>query len=145
MATLKQFAGRMRRHGKRVEREAADLKSEVALVVDQNLVLSTPVDEGTARSNWVVSIGSPSLKTIQAYSPGNDLGIGEGANANAAIQQAQAALSSNVLNADIFISNNLPYIMKLNDGYSAQAPAGMIERAIQSGLRLIEKRRLLES
>lgn len=136
MASLDVFARRMRSLGQRVERNANEVKKRVALVVDRNLVLSTPVDTGRARSNWIVSLGGPAREEIEAYVPGTDLGQGESGNARAAIDQGQGVIMQAVPEQPIFISNNLPYIQRLNDGYSAQAPAGMIERAIQSGERV---------
>lgn len=101
------------------------------LVIDQALVTSTPVDTGRARSNWIVGAG-PSTKAIDAYAPGES-GNTRAANTRAALAQAKAFLDSTELQV-IYISNNLNYIVYLNEGSSAQAPAGFIEAAVQAGL-----------
>jgi hypothetical protein len=44
----------------------------------------------------------------------------------------------------VYISNNLPYIDRLNKGHSKQAPAGFIESAINAGLTAIRKARLVK-
>lgn len=131
MATLGQFAKRIRRRGRNVERNVEVLVRKVALLADQTLVLATPVDTGRARSNWVVSLGSGTRENIEPYSPGEGLGAGESANASAAIAQGQSVIKSYKLrDGSIFISNNVPYIGQLNAGTSAQAPAGFIEQAV---------------
>jgi hypothetical protein len=122
------LAGRMAVLSDGVVREATRVKRKVALTIDQTVVLETPVDKGRARANWIASSGAPEGgERIQVGD-----GISAGDAANLAIDQARAAISRAV--GDIFISNNVPYIVPLNNGHSAQAPAGMVERAVQAGL-----------
>ena len=88
----------------------------------------TPVDTGWARANWVAQIGSP----YRAELGGGEVETSE--------IQAAAALSGATLagiaaayktsQGAVFISNNVPYIVELDMGSSAQAAAGFIERAI---------------
>lgn len=61
----------------------------------------TPVDTGNARARWKAQAGA-----------GGDI--------------ATYVLAD----GSILVSNDAPYIMRLNDGWSKQAPAGFIERAI---------------
>lgn len=142
MATLDQFRRRMRILGRRVEKNVPVLARRVALAVDQAVVLATPVDEGVARSNWQVGVGTPARGTRDAYVPGNAGSTGP-ANAAAAIGAAQGRLSTVRREVDIYISNNLPYIGRLNDGYSAQAPANFVQTAAQEGSRVVGRTRLL--
>jgi len=79
---------------------------KVAFDTDNDLVAQTPVDTGRARSNWIPSLGSPSSITVEA---GNKPPI-------------EPVISRYTLNDTIFITNNLPYIRRLNDGYSQQQP-----------------------
>lgn len=125
---INQSKGRINRGIQRVTREAARKAHETA-------VLSTRVDQGTARSNWFVTIGSPSFGVIPAYSPGNNLGRGERGNARAAINQGKSVIRTWTINleASIFITNNVPYIETLNDGRPAVAPDQMKEKAVQAG------------
>lgn len=114
---------------------------ETVLVIDQVLVTSTPVDTGRARSNWVVGAG-PSTRAINAYAPGAGGSTG-GANTEAALQQARNFLSSTDVSV-IYISNNLEYIQYLNEGSSAQAPAGFIEAAVEAGVAHVKTMRVLK-
>lgn len=142
MADLGEFARRMRRRGRQVEDGVNRVVRATALVADREVVLATPVDTGRARSNWIVNVGGPSSEEIQPYAPGQAGSTGS-ANAQAAMAQAEAAVQNRQLEQDIFISNNLPYIGRLNDGYSAQAPAGFVQSAVQRAAQVVRQARVL--
>ena len=116
-----------------------------ALAADQAVVLGTPVDKGRARSNWIVSLGAPSRSTVDPYVPGKG-GSTAGDNANAALAQGAAVIGgySGLIHGSIVISNNLPYIGRLNAGSSKQAPAGFVEKAVQSAARAVQKARVVK-
>lgn len=113
-----------------------------ALVVDQVVVLATPVDTGRARSNWLVSVGVPRGEVIEPYSPGNKLGLGESDNANAALNQARAAVAIRPEGLPIFIVNNVDYIGLLNNGSSKQAPANFVEIGVEQAIGAIRASRI---
>jgi hypothetical protein len=108
-----------------------------AIAVDQTVVIATPVDTGRARSNWRVQSGEPNTAVRPAFVAGKD-GSTLGENTNAAISEGKAIIAAD-RTGTIYISNNLPYIGPLNDGSSAQAPAGFVERAVQSGLQVVSR------
>lgn len=97
----------------------------VGFRVLQGVTLKTPKDTGLATSAWLVGIQS---------APSGAPTVGPGKE-TAAAQAQQAGLSiigaypKNAL-PDLWIVNNLPYIGRLNDGYSAQAPAKFVEQSI---------------
>lgn len=95
----------------------------VALVVDTTLVNTTPVDTGRARANWLPSLNVPRSDSV-------DLKNTEG---------VESILPSYKVSDTIYITNNLPYIQRLNDGWSQQAPAGFVETAIEKGRRTVKK------
>lgn len=137
MVTLVQFSKNMRRRGRQVENSATRVVKASAARTLRSLVNNTPVDKGVARSNWRIGLGIPTRAIIDAYAPGRNLGIGETANASAAIGAGLARINSVRgragvgLTTAIFITNATPYIQRLNAGYSKQAAAGFIERAVQ--------------
>lgn len=142
--SLALFEKRMKELGKRIDRNVPTLLRKVALSVDQAVVVATPVDTGRARSNWRASVNAPLTGTIPPYVP-STRGKAAGPNTAAAIQQAVAAVSTVDSAKDvIYISNNLPYIGRLNDGYSAQAPAGYVQRAIGAASNAVRVSKLLE-
>jgi hypothetical protein len=90
----------------------------VAFVVDAELVARTPVDTGRARSNWLPTLNIPSEKTV---GPNEKVDVGR-------------VLEDYSLDDNILITNNLPYIERLNQGSSKQAPANFVEAAVQFGV-----------
>lgn len=143
MADLKTFSRRIRVIANKIEDNADIMVRKTALAIDQELVISTPVDTGRARSNWQVSTGKPITFEIEPYSPGSNLGRSEAANAQAALAQGREAIARREKGEDVIISNNVGYIKFLNDGSSAQAPEMFIEQAIQTGARVARNHKLL--
>ena len=93
------------------------------------LVRVTPVDTGRARGNWFVGVRAPNR--------GND----PTRNARTAISQGSSVIGTvkSISYPTIVLSNNLPYIERLNEGYSDQAPAKFVEKEID---RVANARRL---
>lgn len=135
MATLDDFGRRMRRRADNIPERLNQRVRRIAMAVLTELVVSTPVDTGRARSNWHVGLGAPpDSGNEEPYHPGED-GSTDAANARAAIAVGQAALSDRRPEQDVYISNNLPYIARLNEGWSAQAPAGFVQTAVANGMQ----------
>jgi hypothetical protein len=89
---------------------------KICLDLLTGIVLKTPVDTGRARANWFTSINSPTAKVTVSTDPSGSSAISNGLSA---ISKA----TGNVL----WITNNLPYIYRLEfEGWSKQAPAGMV-------------------
>lgn len=138
MATIAQFSQNIRKRSSQIENAGSRIVRATSKRALKALINATPVDKGVARSNWRVGIGASTSAVIDAYSPGKKLGIGERANANAAIAAGFARIDGvrgvsgrgGGLKTAIYISNSVPYIEKLNAGFSKQAPAGFIEVAL---------------
>lgn len=133
------FGRRLAEIGEIVERNAGDVLRGTALVVDQVLVTETPVLTGRARSGWHVGIG-----TEPSFVPQGEPSSPE-AGQSSALKQAENTINRwKTGGPEIYISNGLPYIRRLNDGYSAQAPTGMVEHALQAGEEFANKQLLLK-
>tara|TARA_R110002167_G_scaffold93122_2_gene249823 strand:+ start:20235 stop:20648 length:414 start_codon:yes stop_codon:yes gene_type:complete len=112
-----------------IDSDAEQVIRKLTLDVVANLTKApsqggTPVDTGWARANWIANVSSPSTDVVG--SPGQA----------GPARAAQAASLGRVLGyklaaGPVFISNNVPYIIRLNDGSSKQAPAGFVQAAIQ--------------
>lgn len=110
-----------------------ELRKDVSRVVRElvvglhgRLVETTPVDTGWARTNWVPQVGS-------AF--GGTAGTREDAEAGRLDHSpATAGLLDvaryDVSRGDVHVTNNVPYIEKLNAGSSRQAPAAFVQEAI---------------
>lgn len=119
---------------KAVEEDVNDFVKMVAADTHEQIVERTPVDVGTARSNWIARIGVPWRYVYRAFAPGSHLGRGERGNLSGAVRQARAVISRRKPEQTIYITNNLPYITRLNSGYSRQSPAGFVQSGILVGI-----------
>ena len=69
----------------------------------------TPVDTGRARGNWQCTIGAPFVGEDESGS-------------DEQIQQTIPRRAGSV----VYLTNNVPYIQKLEYGYSTKSPNGMV-------------------
>lgn len=152
MATLFQFSRNIRKHGSRIENNSVRLTKRVAKRTLISLVEGTPVDEGVARSNWRVSLGNPTTTVIPAYAPGKKLGIDERSNAYAARVAGFSKISllrvgkkygTGQAGTALFITNAVPYLTRLRNGYSKQQPNDWIHQAFLEAQMEIHQVRLL--
>ena len=130
---------RLARIADKVEDNSTDIVRGTALVADQVVVQGTPVLSGRARSGWDVAIGSEPSSVPQSdpISPqaGTSQALASGRSVIGSWQQGQGV---------IYISNGLPYIRRLEDGYSQQAPAGMVTDAATAARDYAQQQKLLK-
>lgn len=116
----------------------AYLQTAGGIVAQSGLLQLTPVDEGRAVGNWIVSIGSPRFEEVTGDFGSAGGGEGNRAAAAARVQiQATAALGSLRAGQSIFICNSLPYIVVLNDGATNRTAHHMVERALDNARRAL--------
>ena len=132
MATSRSFSQFRRRIALRAKQFGEGVETKMrraAIKADQTLVFRTPFDTGRAKSNWLVSLDSPVLEEL----PVNEVGNKEAAE-RIALDQGLNTIGQfkSPRNSAIFISNSVPYIEKLDNGSSAQAPEGFSQLAIQA-------------
>jgi hypothetical protein len=137
MATSKgfaQFAKRISFRAKEVADNAEKAVRRAAIAADEVLVLSTPVDTGRARANWIPSVGKPILAELQSTDKSG----------NETMAKAHAVVAGwTRLLGPIYYANSLPYIQRLDEGYSAQAPNGMTTGAITAARAQLQAAKLL--
>lgn len=124
MAQQRDVKGRFVKLGEGIEKRARANAIKMASMILQSVVVSTPVDTGHARANWQVGIGEEKSNEVAQ----------EDKTGQATISAGNAILQTQKQGQTIHISNNVPYINKLNQGWSAQAPSGYIEKAINTAL-----------
>jgi hypothetical protein len=123
MGDLRGFAKSIRLRGEAVVANTDEVVRRVALLIDTAVVMATPVKTGRARANWRAGVGAAPAEEVPApSSPGG--GVQE------ALDQARSVVASYQGGSEIHITNNLPYIGRLNAGHSSQAPAGFVELAV---------------
>lgn len=147
MAGFDEFSKRLKKTGQRIVENADKAVRRTALAIDSAVVYSTPVDTGRARSNWQVGIDGPVEGTIEPLR-----GVSKGhkstgtAVAQTSIENAKAVIATykgGTPTAAIHITNNLPYIGRLNEGWSAQAPAGFVETAVREGIAHLKNMKIV--
>jgi hypothetical protein len=86
------------------------------------ITMRTPVDTGAARANWLATVRTPDVTTMDKT---NTAAASAEGKARAVIGQYED------LSADLYIQNNLPYIQRLEEGWSPQrAPGEMVALSI---------------
>jgi hypothetical protein len=87
------------------------------------VVNKTPVDTGRARGNWQTTLGTPATGEIERED-------GSRAPSNVSYTEGLPTIEQVPAFGVIWLSNNLPYIERLENGYSQQAPNGMVSTTV---------------
>lgn len=96
-----------------------DSMRSLALSFIRNITLKSPKDTGRFASNWNFSVEQPNEKVTLSRSNLN----------NNILRQKKVIDSSRISTVStLWISNNLPYGPRLNNGWSDQAPAFFVEQ-----------------
>ena len=98
--------------------------------VSTAIIKDTPADTGRARGNWQASISRGATKEIAV----NNQRSGE-AKAIAEVDQTVSVAVGDLY----YLTNNVPYIERLEFGWSKQAPSGMVRKNLQNFNRLLAK------
>lgn len=94
---------------------------KIVLDMFSEVINMSPVDTGRFRGNWQVAVGDMPTGTVELLDP-------SGAIVTARVQ----VVSGEVQPGDtVWMVNNLPYAQRLEDGYSQQAPGGMVKLTVQ--------------
>ena len=99
-----------------VEGKIVEATKLLAMEALQRVVMKSPVDTGRFRGNWRVTIGSPASTPISRIDKGGGTTIGVGSSVIGRINEPRV----------VYLTNNLPYAVRLEEGWSKQAPAGMV-------------------
>lgn len=127
--TINQLSGELTKALKSSEAEIKDRANKAlriaAIKTWGKIIRMTPVDTGRARSNWFIgmSVGSEVNKTNKRRGP----------------QYINKELPKDLLNNRVYLYNNLPYIERLEFGYSEQAPKGMVRISLLGWDRALKK------
>lgn len=92
------------------------ITQKIAMFALSSVVMRSPVDTGRFRGNWLVSTGSPNEGMSENTDPGGQATIALGASAITGLKQPEI----------VWLQNNLPYAQRLENGWSKQAPAGIV-------------------
>lgn len=102
--------------GARADACVGEIVASIASRLDER----SPVDTGRFRANWNYGLGAPDLSTSLKTDKAG------GATSSRIIAQIPADAAGQVH----YLSNNLPYAMRLENGWSKQAPQGILSRTV---------------
>jgi len=111
------FSSQLKAFATKAQKKETAVLRRSAIDTLGRVTLRSPVDTGRFRANWAVGINEVGVSAAQA-SPEEGFG--------AAAQPGQQVIGNAKATDAIVISNNLPYAQRLENGYSSQAPAGMV-------------------
>lgn len=104
----------------KMQLDVETIARKVTLDVFSAVVKRSPVDTGRFKGNWNASYGAPNYTVSQRIDKTPLLSTGKN------IQRDALALP---VGGITFLSNGLPYAKRLEDGWSKQAPGGMVKLA----------------
>lgn len=80
----------------------------ITIELFSGVIMSTPVDTGRARGNWQTTTETPATGEVDRTGETGSI--------------AEVHAKSGGVGSVTFLTNNLPYIMKLEEGHSDQSP-----------------------
>lgn len=91
--------------------------------------ISTPVDTGRARWGWNCSIGSP------------DLSVPANGTYTMDVSRADDTFTVTAVSGKdtLYVANAVPYIGRLNEGYSKRAPARFVELSFETAFQKLSQ------
>jgi hypothetical protein len=95
---------------------AAAVQAKVVLQGLVGVVRKSPVDTGRFRGNWQVTQGEPAVGETGREDPTGESTIAAGSASAASLTPYSVA----------WITNNVPYAQRLEEGWSQQAPQGVV-------------------
>ncbi len=114
----------------KVDRVMNEATRATLFEVSTAIIKETPADTGRARGNWQASVGRGATGEVSVGS----VRSGE-ARAISNVDQTVSAAVGDIY----YLTNNLPYIERLEYGWSQQAPSGMVRKNMQQFNRLFAK------
>lgn len=119
----------LKKFAKEINVEFATVVKKVVFDLYGKITVKTPVDTGRARASWGIAAN------VVPEDRGADIQVtplsGEGIGA----EQRKRTIDPMDIDKDPFrvwwIYNSLPYIQRLEEGWSGQAPSGMVAMSIQ--------------
>jgi hypothetical protein len=128
----RQFDDNLNKILKKAKGNASAIARKVALELYTKVVVKSPVDSGRLRGNWNVGINAINGAEYEAdVSKLGAIPSGSG------MVRSMSALSAFKIGDVIYVTNNMPYVYKLEyglynngaktvNGYSTQAPQGFV-------------------
>jgi hypothetical protein len=94
---------------------------KVCIETFAKVILKSPVDTGRFRANWNYSVANYDTNTNESTDTGG----------GSTVAKVTAGVAGTRIDGrPLYLVNNLPYSIRLENGYSKQAPAGMVKLSL---------------
>lgn len=103
-----------------VDASVYELTNKRAKSIFNNCITLSPVDTGAYRASWTISEGAPVFQYAGRQSAGTTLP-----------QPNFVTTLPSKFYRKFFVANGAPYAQRLEDGWSGQAPLGVLRQAIR--------------
>ena len=120
----------MNKYKKTVNKAKNDLLHRVTKKAFENLVITSPVDIGNFRGSWLAGVLAPRLNNPYD-TVDQSMSISKGQPPNSFEISNLAPAMRAIFGQTVFITNNVAYAQKLENGGSRQAPGGVLRVSAQ--------------
>lgn len=121
------FQGQLKGFGIKTLDRIDKVRRASVLELFKLVIFATPIDTGRLRGNWQTTINSPATASIGRL------------DTSGAAAMAEAVANLGSLADVVWFTNNLPYAERIEyDGWSKQAPEGMVRKHVASWKRIVE-------
>lgn len=139
--TLDDLANRMDKLAASLPQAANNAAQTVALAMVNSLAHNTPVDTSQALSSWLVTLDAPSTAVGTAHYPGEQ-GSTQSVSALQTVNQALTVIGQKKPGQVLYITNNQPYIVGLDNGTISKQPGNFVAIAILIARQTLQKLKL---
>lgn len=115
------FSDQLKAFAEKAKVDMETVVRKTVLDLQGGVVLRSPVRSGRFRSNWMVGIGTMDKTTVDTKDKTGQVSI----------DRVQPAMAQWAPGAAIFITSHLPYAMRIEYGWSDQAPGGVVRLTVQ--------------
>lgn len=119
----------LRKIAKKRKQSVQQVYSSVMFDMANQIITMSPKDTGAFQANWLaaLNVGDYSYDKSQT-------------NVSAVDGRLTATLASLTTNTDFYFTNSMPYAEQLENGYSDQAPVGMVKVTINDFSSIVTQR-----
>lgn len=100
----------------KVEGRIQEVTRWVALEALRRVILKSPVRSGRFKGNWQAALSVRPDGTLDVVDPSGSATLAEGSRNISQLRPYEV----------VYLSNNVPYAQKIEEGHSGQAPAGVV-------------------
>jgi len=122
VTNLSSFDVQLKKFAALIGAEVGKVRDKVGVEIYRGLIMDSPVDQGRFRASWNMHYVTPDTEV----KPEGEHGM-----------PSVPVISSPFPFEALFITNSLPYAVRLNEGWSKQAPKNFVENNVQKAQQSI--------